>query len=250
MMAISLSTSPVIGIPCYWHDSENLLGGHGSAMPDSYIRALELTGCAPMLIPVSGSASTLRSLYDRVDGLLMAGGPDVDPTEYGQQRHPALRKVTPFRDRMEFALIERALLDEKPLFCICRGLQVLNVALGGTLWQDLSAQVPGAHKHDRHPESPPDRLAHEVVINPGSRLSTVVGADVIAVNSLHHQAIDRVGDGLRVSARATDGIIEAAEGMGSRFLLGVQWHPEWLAHTHDSAKRLFVAFADACRDAR
>ncbi len=219
-------------------------------MPDSYIRAVELTGGVPLLIPVSGSISTLGSLYDRVDGVLMAGGPDVDPIEYGQERHPMLRKVTPSRDRMELALLERAFRDGKPLFCICRGLQVLNVALGGTLWQDLSAQVPGARKHDCHPDNPPDQLTHEVVIEPESRLSTVVGEDEIAVNSLHHQAIDRVGDSLRVTARATDGIIEAVEGTGNRFLLGVQWHPEWLAHDHESARKLFVAFADACRGGR
>ncbi|MFZ7128537.1 MAG: gamma-glutamyl-gamma-aminobutyrate hydrolase family protein [Desulfobacterales bacterium] len=239
--------APVVGIPCYWHESEDLLGRKASALPDSYVRALEAAASAPMLIPVTPSNRVLASLYGAADGLLLAGGPDVAPSEYGQTDHPALRKVTSERDRVERRLLEWALRDRKPILCICRGIQMLNVVCGGTLWQDIAAQAPGAFKHDMYPDFPPQYLCHEVDIDPETRLSAICKADRIRVNSLHHQAVNRVGRGLRVTARAPDGVVEALEHSGERWLMAVQWHPEWLVEQEETARRLFESFAAACR---
>jgi putative glutamine amidotransferase len=240
-------TIPVVGIPCYHHGCDTFLGGLGSALPDSYVRALDRVRCAAMLIPATGSEEALAALYRRCDGLLLAGGPDVAPAAYGQKPHPALGPVTPERDRVELSLLRRAIDDRMPLLCICRGIQLLNVGSGGTLWQDLSAQNPAAFRHDLHPLHPPAHLGHEVRVETGSRLHGVVGCHRTRVNSLHHQAIDRLGDGLTVSARSPDGVVEAVEGTGRGWLLGVQWHPEWLVDSEETALRLFEAFAEACR---
>lgn len=239
---------PIVGIPCYWLESDGLLGKKGSALPNSYVRALETAGCAPLLIPVTASEAILEALYSRTDGLLLAGGPDVAPSEYGQRPHPGLRMVTPERDGVERMLLQRILGEDKPLFCICRGIQVLNVACGGTLWQDLAGQVPEARKHDMHPDCPPDHLSHEVTVAEGSRLRSILGSSSISVNTLHHQAIDRLGRGLALSARSPDGVIEAVEGTGTEWRIGVQWHPEWLVERDIYSRRLFEAFAAACRE--
>jgi putative glutamine amidotransferase len=207
------------------------------------VRALESAGAAPLLIPVVRQESTLRMLYRLLDGLLLAGGVDIDPARFGQEPHPKLGKVDALRDWVELSLVPWAWADGLPVLGICRGIQTLNVARGGTLWQDITSQVPGALHHGRVSYT---LRAHAVKLEPASRLVTVLGSDKVRVNSLHHQAIQVPGRGLQVVGRSSDGIIEAVEGDGQAWVVGVQWHPEWLWETDRPAERLFEGFVAAC----
>jgi putative glutamine amidotransferase len=154
--------------------------------------------------------------------------------------------VTPARDAVELQVTRWALEADLPILAICRGVQVLNVAAGGTLWQDIATQIPGADKHDYHPNFPEDYRAHTVKTISGSRIAGIVGEDDVAVNSLHHQAIDRLGKGLHATAFAPDGIIEAIEGEGTGWVVGVQWHPEWLIGSDNRMRALFETFRNVC----
>ena len=236
---------PLIGIPCGALTSESALGSALSAVPQSYLEALEASGAAPLLVPVTGRESTLRALYRQIDALLLAGGADLDPAHYGQQRHPALRRVDSRRDWVELTLTGWALADDMPLLGICRGIQTLNVACGGSLWQDISAQVPACVRHRSRPGEPYNRLSHAVRVEPGSRLALILGDPELEVNSLHHQGIRDVGAGLRVTARAPDGLAEGLERDGDGWVVAVQWHPEWLLEDDPRMKRLFEAFVQA-----
>ena len=237
---------PVIGVPGYWHESEAILGRHATAVPDSYLRALLKIDALPLIIPVVRSADVLAQLFQKIDGLLLIGGPDLDPMHYHQSAHAGLRKVTPARDRIELQVARWALQEGLPIMAICRGVQVLNVAVGGTLWQDIALQLPDAAKHDYHPDFPEDYLAHPIKPLPGSRLAEIIGDEDILVNSLHHQAIDQLGQGLRPVAYSPDGIIEAVEGVGAGWTVGVQWHPEWLVENDPRMAALFKTFGDVC----
>lgn len=238
--------APVVGIPAYWHESETILGRQASAVPDSYIRALLKSQLLPLVIPVVPPESLLPQYLRMLDGLLLIGGPDLDPVHYGQAPVEGLRRITPERDQVELRVARWALDAGVPILAICRGIQVLNVAAGGTLWQDIASQQPQAAKHDFHPGYPETHLAHEIRILPESRLARILGADAVWVNSLHHQAIAHVGEGLRPTAHAPDGIIEAVEGTADQWTLGVQWHPEWLVDRDRGMLALFQAFHDVC----
>ena len=245
-LAIADASAPVIGIPGYWHESDAILGRFASAVPDSYLRALLKAKGIPLIIPVIPPGSVLETLFGMMDGLLLIGGPDLDPTHYHQLPAAGLRKVTPARDAVELQVTRWALDANLPVLAICRGIQVLNVAAGGTLWQDLASQLPEAAKHDYHPNFPEDYRAHTIRAAAGSRLAGIIGEDDIAVNSLHHQAIDKVGNGLRATAFAPDGIIEGVEGKGEGWVVGVQWHPEWLIETDYRMRALFETFRNIC----
>ena len=185
-----------------------------------------------------------------VDGLLLSGGGDVDPARYGEAPHDKLEEVDPARDAFEIALIAAAREQDLPIFAICRGVQVLNVAAGGTLVQDIPSQVPGALKHSMEvPPHPPYELAHEVWVEKDSLLAKLmgerlVGSDTCDVNSRHHQAVKTVGAGYRVSATAPDGVIEAIEDPAARYCLGVQWHPENFWRTGEF-RALYEGFLEA-----
>jgi putative glutamine amidotransferase len=242
----SVSSAPVIGVPGYWHESDAILGRTATAVPDSYLRALMKADTIPLIIPVIQSRGILETLFRMLDGLLLIGGPDIDPDHYHQSPAAGLRKVTPARDTMELQVTRWALDAELPILAICRGIQVLNVAAGGTLWQDIATQLPNAAKHDYHPNFPENYLAHTIKAVADSRMAGIVGEDDISVNSLHHQAIDKLGQGLRPTAFAPDGIIEAVEGTDARWVVGVQWHPEWLVENDQRMMALFEAFRSAC----
>ncbi|MBW2589228.1 MAG: gamma-glutamyl-gamma-aminobutyrate hydrolase family protein [Deltaproteobacteria bacterium] len=239
-------SAPVIGVPGYWHESEAIPGHHATAVPDSYIRALLKIDAIPLIIPVIQSPKILEQFFQMIDGLLLIGGPDLDPIHYHQAAHTGLRKVTPARDNMEMQLSIWALEADLPIMAICRGVQVLNVAAGGTLWQDIASQLPNAAKHDYYPDYPKDFLAHTVKPLPGSRLAGIIGDDEVSVNSLHHQAIDKLGQGLSPVAYAPDGIVEAVEGIEASWIIGVQWHPEWLIENDRRMLTLFKTFGDVC----
>lgn len=210
----------------------------------SYLRAVEAAGGIPVLLPPHLSERGRRALWERVDGVLLTGGGDIDPARFNEPEYPALIDVSPLRDALEMEIVERALDDGVPLLAICRGLQVLNVALGGTLYQDLPTDKPGAVSHSQ--QEPRDHATHAVkVMSEGTRLASIVGMTELEVNSFHHQAIKRLADGLREVAWAPDGVIEAVEMEGDGFVVAVQWHPEDLVGHDPAARSLFAALTAA-----
>lgn len=238
--------SPIVGLCCAQFgtgEDQPLRVGQNRA----YVEALVRVGAAPALVPPLTDLALLRLVYERVDGWLLPGGVDVDPARYGELRHEKCGSTSFDQDEAELTLARWAVEDQVPLLAICRGIQVLNVALGGSLYQDIQAQVPGATKHDCYPEQPRDSLSHLVTLASHTRLATILDALSLPVNSMHHQALKDVAPGLIVIARALDGIIEAVEVDEHPFAVGVQWHPEELIEHSQHARRLFEAFVEACR---
>jgi len=248
-----MSTRPVIGITT---QTLHAIDGIPAALPESwvmnqrYFLAATIVGGVPWMIPLlDDDEDTLREIYDRLDGILIPGGVDMDPATFGEARHPKLGSVDPARDRVELQLTRWAIEDRKPILGLCRGIQVMNVALGGTLYQDLAAQVPEAIKHDYFPTAgfERDHLAHDVALVRGSRLAQVFETDRVAVNSMHHQGLKDLGEDLVPSALAPDGLVEAVEMAGPGFVMGVQWHPEVLESRDPRTRALFAAFIEASR---
>jgi putative glutamine amidotransferase len=213
----------------------------------SYCHALHLAGGAPVLIPSLDDEQALLSIYARLDGLLLSGGGDIAPEHFGQARLVKLSEVDLPRDRAELFLTRQAVKDGLPVFAICRGVQALNVALGGTLYQDIPAQLPMAQRHRFYPGYARNYIGHQVWVQPASQLASIVGAGHLPVNSFHHQAVKDVAPTLRVASTAPDGVIEALEGQDASFVLGVQWHPEDLVEDDPRMLRLFEAFVTAAR---
>ncbi|MDQ4079466.1 MAG: gamma-glutamyl-gamma-aminobutyrate hydrolase family protein [Gemmatimonadota bacterium] len=249
-----MSRRPIIGIPTQAVQSFGGIPAHfppSWAMSQRYILTLTAAGAIPWLIPLlPDDHNTLRGIYDELDAVFLPGGADIDPSTYGEQRHPKCERSDLARDRVEITLTKWAMRDGKPVFGVCRGLQLINVAAGGTLWQDLETQRPTSMKHDYFPFRDGyarDHLAHTVAIRDGTQLAEIVGAGERPVNSMHHQAVRDLARGLVVSATAPDGLIEAIERPGEQFLLAVQWHPEALAEKDEVTQRLFEAFIAAAR---
>jgi putative glutamine amidotransferase len=244
---------PIIGVPAQTLQAiEGIPEGlpHSWVMNERYFRALTAVGALPFMVPLlDGDAATLRGLYEQLDGVFIAGGVDVDPASYGEEKTPLCGHTDPARDYVELLFARWALEEGKPVFGICRGLQVMNVARGGTLYQDCAAQIDGAIKHDYFPTAgyARDHLAHDVRVVPGSRLHAAFDAEAAPVNSMHHQGVKTLGDGLVATAFAPDGLIEALEAEDERFEVGVQWHPEMLIEKDPGTHRLFEAFAAAAR---
>lgn len=238
---------PVIGAALYTPET----GPRSWAIGRSYVLALASAGASPWPIPLlADDAQALRAIYDHLDGLLLTGGDDIDPAHYGEQLHPLCGRIDAARDRVELTLTRWALQDRKPILAICRGHQVVNVAAGGTLYQDLAALHPRPIKHDYF--DPPgayarDFLAHGVRIAP-SRLGDILGAHDIRVNSLHHQGIKTLAPSLVPSAWADDGLVEGLEAKDDQFLLSVQWHPEELLDADPRMGGLFAALVAAARE--
>jgi putative glutamine amidotransferase len=210
---------------------------------EDYVRSVETAGGLPVVL-APGKPADAATLLDRVSGLLLSGGSDVDPDLYGEAPHAKLGRVVRERDLFEIALCREALERDLPVLAICRGHQVLNVATGGTLIQDIPSQIPRAEDHD--PERERWEAAHDVRILPKTRLHSILGMDTVAVNSFHHQAIKALGEGLVVSATAVDdGVIEGIEMPRRRFVVGVQWHPEGFWNRRDGFHSLFDALVGA-----
>jgi putative glutamine amidotransferase len=212
---------------------------------EAILRGVEKAGGLPLLIPFGLAEGTLRELYTRLDGLLVSGGGDIDPAHYGAEMVANIDGVDAERDRTEMTLVRWMSQDDKPFFGICRGAQVLNVALGGTLYRDVSEHT-GASRHSFYPDLPYDLRPHEIKIEEDSLLAKAIGQPIVTVNSLHHQAVKDLAPGLRVVALAPDGIIEAIELPQRPFVLGVQWHPECLPDAPEMV-RLFEAFVQASK---
>jgi putative glutamine amidotransferase len=232
----------------------------GSELPDAgvslshrYSDALAAAGAIPMVLPCTAEPGVIRDAVVATHGILLSGGDDVHPAYYARRLPPEVRaRVYPaqgVRDLFEFLLIDEVFRQRKPLLAICRGHQLLNVALGGTLVADLPLQRPTTHGHNRQKQR--FEPVHEVNVEPGSLLARVTGRERLQVNSTHHQAVDRVAGALRITGRSTDGVVEAME-LGDPapdalpFLLSVQFHPERLCDRYPEHARLFSAFVDAC----
>lgn len=235
--------APLIGITTH-PSSAGADSADQHAAQQAYVDAVARAGGLPVIIPLGLGGHTLRSVFLRLDGVLLSGGGDIDPARFGAAPIQGLRSIDPSRDSLELELARWAIEDQKPVFGICRGLQALNVALGGSLIQDIPSQHVGALEHDV-PGHAPEAIAHPVSIEPESTLSRLVGELTLDVNSSHHQAILRLAPGWLATAHAPDGIIEAIESGSHPFALAVQWHPERLSQRNDSA-RLFEAFVRAC----
>lgn len=208
-----------------------------------YLQALEAAGALPVVMPPL-DMDAIEPLLDRFDGICLSGGPDLDPETYGAEPHPELGPVEPGLDRFELAVARSADARGVPIFAICRGTQALNIVRGGTLHQHIPER-PGDVNH-RQTEAG-DVATHHASVEPGSRLAQIIGADAIDVNSFHHQAIDRLGEGLVVTATAPDGEIEAIEDPSRRFLIGVQWHAETMVHRPEELD-LFRNFVEAAAE--
>jgi putative glutamine amidotransferase len=247
---------PIIGVTT---QTLHAIDGIPAALPESwvmnqrYILAATIVGGIPWMIPLlDDDPETLRAIYDRLDGILLPGGVDLDPATFGEERHPRLGAIDPARDRVELALTRWAVEDRKPVLGLCRGIQVINVALGGTLYQDIAAQVPAAIKHDYFPTAGFDRthLAHEVSLTQGTRFRSVMERESFKVNSMHHQGIKSLAPELVPAATAPDGLIEAVEADSGHFMVGVQWHPEVFEMTDPHTRHLFREFISAAREYR
>jgi putative glutamine amidotransferase len=236
---------PMIGITC----DLDLGTGRDARAPgrrvhvlyDDYVQAVLVAGGIPVLLPTIRDEDGRGAYAQPLHGLLIPGSPaDVDPAYYGEEPHQRLGPVNPLRTDFEIQLVRLALAHALPVFGICGGAQVLNVALGGSLYQDIPSQVPKAYKHSGSPET-----GHSIDIVPETRLAGILGLQELRVNSLHHQAVKVPGQGTVVSASARDGVIEAVEIPDRSFVIGVQWHPERLFAEDKAAQRLFVAFVQA-----
>lgn len=230
----------VIGVTPAVVSANNALG-----LSEEYLQGILRAGALPLVLPMTDNEEIMDAMMERIDGLLLSGGADVSPEYYGETRQPYCGKTEVRRDKLEFELCRRALERKMPILAICRGIQVLNCVMGGTLYQDIATQFGTSVRHPCS-ETPKDRV-HTVTLQAGTRLRALVGEEQVSVNSRHHQAVKTLGRGLVASAIAQDGLIEAIELPGETFVVGVQWHPESLAETDADSQRLISAFVEACK---
>lgn len=230
---------PIIGITTSRTTSS--LGVPLFSAAQAYVEAVTQAGGAPVLLPMGLDENTLQTLINRLDGILFSGGGDIQPELYGSQSHPKVDEVDHDRDRVELWLVQQVLRRKQPFLGICRGFQVINVALGGSLYEDILDQHPSAQQHQFFPGHPRNHLAHSVQVQAGSRLATILGAESLQVNSLHHQGVRNLAPALQANAYAPDGILEGLEIPDHPFGIAVQWHPEWL-RDDPVMQRIFRAF--------
>lgn len=233
---------PVIGVTTMRRKSH--VGMQIASVAEAYVEALVQANASPVLLPNALPEEALDDLLPCLDGVLFSGGGDIDPELYHAEEHPKLSGVERARDHLEISLVQRMVAEGKPFLGICRGQQSVNVALGGTLYVDITDQVPGSEKHDFYPGWERDHLAHPVKVAGDSRLAKILGEESLEVNSFHHQAVDKLAPGLIPTAYAPDGILEGLELADHPFGLAVQWHPEWLT-AHRPMRALFRAFVEA-----
>lgn len=244
MIKIALSCGLYVTKDAHWEGSQH------QYVNDAYVSAVLNAGAAPVLVPATDCREAVSAVIEDCDGLILTGGCDVSPLEYGQEPAPKLGTVIPRRDRLDRMTCDSAYEKKIPIFGICRGMQFLNVYLGGTLYQDVHYYPHETIQHSQR--SPRGETSHPVVVSENSWLYRVIGERIL-VNSWHHQLINRLAPTLKATAHSSDGVIEAFESIpdpSSSFLIGVQWHPEELHSTHAEMANLFSSFIDLCRDAK
>ncbi len=229
---------PIVGVMPLWDDEKESLW-----MLPAYLEGLEEAGATSIIFPLTVDKEEIVRLMDMCDGILLTGGHDVTPSLYGEE--PLEGKVCSCvkRDEMEKIVLEEAILKDIPVLGICRGIQFMNAALGGTLYQDLPTQHPSEIEHHQTP--PYDVPVHDVLIRKGSALSDLIGSERISVNSYHHQAVKDVASELEIMAEAEDGIVEAVCRPGNKFIWAVQWHPEFSHKVDENSRKVFSAFVKA-----
>jgi len=238
---------PLIGITGWKSDPFGSLARYTYNLGENYIRAVQSAGGLPVMIPPLLNENELRDLFKRLDGLLFSGGGDIDPELFHQARHRATCSVSAERDRAELALARWAIEQDKPLLAICRGIQVVNVAMGGTLIQDIATQVGEQVVHSYSADTPRDFVAHTVRVTADTRLAQILGETQLGTNSWHHQSCQEPGPGLVYTAWAPDGVVEGLEAPGQRFAVAVQWHPEEMFHSRADMLALFQALIRAAQ---
>jgi len=235
---------PIIGITTY--QDKNPSGLPYVMIFQAYIHAVMQAGGVPVLIPSMLAEGGWETLYERLDGLLLAGGGDISLEHFNGDEHPRIDGVDPLRDSVELNLFRAAVEDGKPFFGICRGIQLVNVGLGGTLYTHIPDQHPNAIDHT-YPGNMRTILAHDVKIEEGTRTAEILREPVLQVNSLHHQGLKAVASELRITGHAPDGLVEAVELIDHPFGLAVQWHPEWLTNQKPT-RNLFRTFVEAAKE--
>ena len=236
----NVSRKPIVAIaPQYTHES------HTVRMVDRYVHAVTQQGGAPVVLTIQEDPEVLDAFVASFDALVLSGGLDINPRYYGEEILPCCGPIVPDFDRMEMALIHKTIAAGKPILGICRGLQILNVALGGTLYQDLQTQCEGVFLHDQKMQR--YETSHTIRIEPDSVLYRCMGKETLEVNSLHHQAIKTVAPELRVTAVAPDGTVEAVEHRTAPHVFAVQYHPEELFSHHPEHGSLFAHLIECCR---
>lgn len=231
---------PLIGITSVHNDRDNL-----NQLSLSYSLAVEEAGGIPLIIPSLKGEKNIKELVKYFDGLLLSGGLDPDPVIFGEEPLPEQGEIGPERDRLEIILVKEALSKGVPLLGICRGMQILNLAAGGSIYQDINTQRKKVLKHMQ--EAPRYYPTHQVSVMPESRLAGILKEISCRVNSFHHQAVNRVASGFAAAAYAPDGVIEAMESLGETFVLGVQWHPETMRTRDKKMSKIFKHFISASR---
>ncbi|WP_165980712.1 gamma-glutamyl-gamma-aminobutyrate hydrolase family protein [Macrococcus carouselicus] len=232
---------PIIGIT-----SEVLNNGNLHALKE-YVDAVSDLGGVPMLLAKTTEDEAIKEQVNRIDGLYLTGGTDIDPATYDEEPHPMLGRVESGRDAYELKVLEYALNRAIPILAICRGSQLLNIIHGGSMYQDINSEIEGdliQHKM----QSDRDFLQHSIEVKSGTKLHDIVGETKFRINSVHHQANDEIGEGLIISATAPDGVIEAIESQNDTFMFGLQFHPEALYYKHEPSKKIIAAFIQAAAE--
>lgn len=243
---------PLIGITCNYDYRDEIgsvshmgiTGQKWNFLAANYIDSIEQAGGVPVMIPICRDMDTVKEMVSRMDGILISGGHDVNPQEYGEDAKSYCGLIMPMRDRQDVELTKYILNEtDKAILGVCRGIQILNVAAGGNLYQDL--EIEGKFNHHFNDMYPMNNVSHRVTTKEGTRLREIFGKETVGVNSFHHQAVKDLGAGFVVSAVSTDGVTEAIEMEGGRFAAATQWHPEMM-YDSDEQQAIFRAFVKAC----
>ncbi len=232
---------PVIGVtPLYDVEKSSIW------MLPGYMDGILQAGGVPVILPLSAEDADIERLFRVIDGLLLTGGQDVDPSLYGEERNEKCGEVYPPRDTLEKKLFQKAMSLDMPVFGICRGLQFINAAMGGTLYQDLPTQFVSPNAENHSQSLPYDQFQHKVTVIQSSPLYALLETEKLPVNSYHHQGVRTLAPGLLPSAIAEDGLVEAIYAPHKSFVQAVQWHPEFCFETDEASRKLFRAFVTAC----
>lgn len=246
-MISSSSKLPIIGLSASicTIDTGSLIGRERVFVGQDYIKAIVQAGGIPIVLPIIESEESIFKQIDLIDGLMLSGGYDIDPHLFGEEPHHLLEATYRERDLCEMALVRAAAQKKIPVLGICRGLQLINVTFGGSLYQDLTASNKDLFQHRQKTNI--HQGTHTVDLEKGTMLEKIYNQKSIRTNSLHHQSVKNLADGFIINARSRDGIIEGIEKMDQSFILGLQWHPELMFEVDAETRALFRAFIDACR---
>lgn len=229
----------IIAVVPLWDDEKQSIW-----MLPEYMESVKESGGLPIILPLTCCEEDIIELFEKCDGLLMTGGQDVSPALFNERRHPRCGAACEARDIMETVLYKRSVSEDKPVLGICRGIQLINVIEGGTLYQHIPYEYETNVEHVMKP--PYTDVVHYVNIEEGTLLYDIIGEKRSGVNSFHHQAVKNLGNNLKINAISQDGLIEAVQREGNRFIMAVQWHPEYSFNTDINSRKIFKAFIDAC----